>query len=62
MEFLSTTLGIVTMVYLAIGCLIMKSMDKKHPDTLLIAWLFGAVIWLPALLCGIVKGLLKKRR
>jgi len=62
MEFLSTPLGIGIMVYLAIGCIIMKNMDKKHPNTFLIAWLFGALVWLPAVLCGIVKGLLKKRR
>jgi hypothetical protein len=49
------------MIYLAIGCIIMKIMDKKYPNTLLIAWLLGAVVWLPAVCYGLLKGLLKKR-
>jgi hypothetical protein len=61
MEFLNTTMGLVILVYLGIGCIIMKLVDRGDRDINTIAWIIGVVGWLPVALLGFYAGYTKKR-
>jgi len=61
MEFFNTTYGFWILVYLAVGCIIMKSVDRGDRNINIIAWIIGAGCWLPAVVVGFLYGLLGKR-
>jgi hypothetical protein len=61
MEFLTTTTGLVILVYIGIGCIIMKMVDRDDRNINIIAWIIGAVGWLPVIILGFYAGFTKKR-
>jgi hypothetical protein len=61
MDFINSTVGFWVLVYLAAGCTIMKLVDRGERNINTLAWIIGAIGWLPVTLVGFFMGFFRKR-
>jgi hypothetical protein len=61
MDFINSTIGFWVLAYLTVGCIIMKLVDRGTRNINTLAWILGAIGWLPVTLMGFFVGVFRKR-
>lgn len=59
MDFLSSGLGLFILMYIWLGCVIMKRVDRQGPTLPLLQWLAAIPIAVPVWIIGFLIGFLK---